>query len=111
MPILATEVFPICFTLRLVTESAVSPIKNIHYASLPLCLSQAPRKYITGSARGEHCLPSCEDYGGAWFPRFFACLPTRLFMVGGLTAGQFAIYGDIKKALGMLLLVFLSVPN
>jgi hypothetical protein len=23
-----------------------------------------------------------------------------LFMVGGLTAGQFAIYGDIKKALG-----------
>ncbi|KAK4117566.1 mitochondrial carrier [Canariomyces notabilis] len=30
----------------------------------------------------------------------FAGLPTRLFMVGGLTAGQFAIYGDIKKALG-----------
>ena len=27
----------------------------------------------------------------------FAGLPTRLFMVGGLTAGQFAIYGDIKK--------------
>jgi solute carrier family 25 phosphate transporter 3 len=25
---------------------------------------------------------------------------TRLFMVGTLTAGQFAIYGDIKKALG-----------
>lgn len=25
----------------------------------------------------------------------------RLFMVGTLTAGQFAIYGDIKKALGM----------
>lgn len=24
----------------------------------------------------------------------------RLFMVGTLTAGQFAIYGDIKKALG-----------
>lgn len=33
----------------------------------------------------------------------FAGLPTRLFMVGGLTAGQFAIYGDIKKALGMFL--------
>ena len=32
----------------------------------------------------------------------FAGLPTRLFMVGGLTAGQFAIYGDIKKALGKL---------
>ncbi|KFY12376.1 hypothetical protein V492_03913 [Pseudogymnoascus sp. VKM F-4246] len=31
----------------------------------------------------------------------FAGLPTRLFMVGGLTAGQFAIYGDIKKALGV----------
>ncbi|KAI0017302.1 mitochondrial phosphate carrier protein [Xylariomycetidae sp. FL0641] len=30
----------------------------------------------------------------------FAGLPTRLFMVGGLTAGQFALYGDIKKALG-----------
>lgn len=30
----------------------------------------------------------------------FAGLPTRLFMVGGLTAGQFAIYGDIKKLLG-----------
>lgn len=30
----------------------------------------------------------------------FAGLPTRLFMVGTLTAGQFAIYGDIKKALG-----------
>lgn len=30
----------------------------------------------------------------------FAGLPTRLVMVGGLTAGQFAIYGDLKKALG-----------
>ncbi|KAI4863301.1 putative mitochondrial phosphate carrier protein [Hypoxylon rubiginosum] len=30
----------------------------------------------------------------------FTGLPTRLVMVGGLTAGQFAIYGDIKKALG-----------
>lgn len=30
----------------------------------------------------------------------FAGLPTRLFMIGGLTAGQFALYGDIKKALG-----------
>jgi len=30
----------------------------------------------------------------------FAGLPARLFMVGTLTAGQFAIYGDIKKALG-----------
>ncbi|GIK04396.1 mitochondrial phosphate carrier protein [Aspergillus viridinutans] len=30
----------------------------------------------------------------------FAGLPTRLFMIGGLTAGQFAIYGDIKNALG-----------
>lgn len=32
--------------------------------------------------------------------RSFAGLPARLFMIGGLTAGQFAIYGDIKKALG-----------
>ena len=30
----------------------------------------------------------------------FAGLPTRLFMVGTLTAFQFAIYGDVKKALG-----------
>lgn len=30
----------------------------------------------------------------------FGGLPARLFMVGTLTAGQFAIYGDIKKALG-----------
>lgn len=30
----------------------------------------------------------------------FTGLPTRLFMVGGLTAGQFAIYGDIKRLLG-----------
>lgn len=37
----------------------------------------------------------------------FAGLPTRLFMVGGLTAGQFAIYGDIKKALGM----FMTCPR
>lgn len=27
-------------------------------------------------------------------------LGARLFMVGTLTAGQFAIYGDLKKALG-----------
>ncbi|CRK13019.1 hypothetical protein BN1708_010718 [Verticillium longisporum] len=30
----------------------------------------------------------------------FAGLPTRLFMVGTLTAGQFALYGDIKAILG-----------
>jgi len=30
----------------------------------------------------------------------FGGLPARLFMVGTLTAGQFAIYGDVKKALG-----------
>ncbi|KAG8630661.1 hypothetical protein KVT40_002280 [Elsinoe batatas] len=29
----------------------------------------------------------------------FAGLPARLFMVGTITAGQFAIYGDIKKVL------------
>lgn len=39
----------------------------------------------------------------------FAGLPTRLFMVGGLTAGQFAIYGDIKKALGTLVCSLLLV--
>ena len=30
----------------------------------------------------------------------FTGLPARLFMVGTLTAGQFAIYGDIKRVLG-----------
>jgi solute carrier family 25 (mitochondrial phosphate transporter), member 3 len=30
----------------------------------------------------------------------FSGLGARLFMVGTLTAGQFAIYGDIKKAIG-----------
>jgi solute carrier family 25 phosphate transporter 3 len=38
----------------------------------------------------------------------FTGLPTRLFMVGGLTAGQFAIYGDIKKALGKFAPLFSS---
>lgn len=32
----------------------------------------------------------------------FAGIGARLVMVGTLTAGQFAIYGDIKKALGMM---------
>lgn len=32
----------------------------------------------------------------------FAGIGARLVMVGTLTAGQFAIYGDIKKALGKL---------
>ena len=31
----------------------------------------------------------------------FSGIGARLVMVGTLTAGQFAIYGDIKKALGM----------
>lgn len=43
--------------------------------------------------------------GELGFRGSFAGLPTRLFMVGGLTAGQFAIYGDIKKALGMCLYI------
>ncbi|KAJ6160439.1 mitochondrial phosphate carrier protein [Penicillium chermesinum] len=30
----------------------------------------------------------------------YSGIGARLFMVGGITAGQFAIYGDIKKALG-----------
>lgn len=30
----------------------------------------------------------------------FSGIGTRLVMIGGLTAGQFAIYGDIKKAFG-----------
>lgn len=38
--------------------------------------------------------------GELGFRGSFAGLPTRLFMVGGLTAGQFAIFGDMKKILG-----------
>ena len=34
------------------------------------------------------------------FKGSYAGIGARLFMVGTLTAGQFAIYGDIKKALG-----------
>ena len=34
------------------------------------------------------------------FKGSFSGLPARLFMVGTLTAFQFAIYGDLKKALG-----------
>jgi solute carrier family 25 phosphate transporter 3 len=30
----------------------------------------------------------------------YSGIGARLFMVGTLTAGQFAIYGDVKKALG-----------
>lgn len=30
----------------------------------------------------------------------YAGIGARLFMVGGITAGQFAIYGDIKRMLG-----------
>ncbi|KAK6352877.1 mitochondrial phosphate carrier protein [Orbilia brochopaga] len=38
--------------------------------------------------------------GELGFRGSFTGLPARLFMVGTLTAFQFAIYGDIKKALG-----------
>lgn len=50
---------------------------------------------------GEGIISRLVKIGGELgFRGSFAGLPTRLFMVGGLTAGQFAIYGDIKKALG-----------
>jgi len=55
----------------------------------------------TQGAPGEGTLSRLIKIGGELGLRgSFAGLPTRLFMVGGLTAGQFAIYGDIKKALG-----------
>jgi len=38
--------------------------------------------------------------GELGFRGSFAGLGARLFMVGTLTAGQFGIYGDIKKVLG-----------
>jgi len=48
----------------------------------------------------------------------FAGIGARLFMVGTLTAGQFAIYGDIKRVIGKSQLheihnsrlIFLQVP-
>lgn len=49
--------------------------------------------------------------GELGFRGSFAGLPTRLVMVGGLTAGQFAIYGDIKKALGKLCVTSSSHPQ
>lgn len=36
----------------------------------------------------------------------YAGIGARLFMVGGLTAGQFAIYGDIKKVSASLPSIF-----
>jgi solute carrier family 25 phosphate transporter 3 len=39
----------------------------------------------------------------------FAGLPARLLMVSGLTAGQFAIYSNIKKALGKCASSFASL--
>lgn len=48
--------------------------------------------------------------GELGFRGSFAGLPARLFMVGGLTAGQFAIYGDIKKLLGQFPASF-APPN
>ncbi|KAK6540226.1 mitochondrial phosphate carrier protein [Orbilia ellipsospora] len=41
----------------------------------------------------------------------FTGLPARLFMVGTLTAFQFAIYGDIKKALGATGGIELGAPH
>ena len=56
----------------------------------------------TKGAPGEGTMSRLFKIGGELGLRgSFAGLGARLFMVGLLTGGQFAIYGDIKKALGM----------
>ncbi|KAJ5823595.1 mitochondrial phosphate carrier protein [Penicillium robsamsonii] len=55
----------------------------------------------TKAAAGEGTVSRLIKIAGELgFRGAFAGLPTRLIMVGGITAGQFAIYSDIKKALG-----------
>ncbi|KAL9052919.1 MAG: hypothetical protein Q9162_005097 [Coniocarpon cinnabarinum] len=55
----------------------------------------------TKAAPGEGTVSRLVKIGGELGLRgSYAGIGTRLVMVGGLTAGQFAIYGDIKKALG-----------
>ncbi|KAF2657672.1 mitochondrial carrier [Lophiostoma macrostomum CBS 122681] len=54
-------------------------------------------KGLPGEGTTSRLIKIAKELG---FRGSFSGLPARLFMVGTLTAGQFAIYGDIKKALG-----------
>jgi len=54
-------------------------------------------KGLPGESTTSRLIKIAKDLG---FRGSYAGIGARLFMVGTLTAGQFAIYGDIKKALG-----------
>jgi solute carrier family 25 phosphate transporter 3 len=54
-------------------------------------------KGLPGESTASRLVKIAKELG---FRGSFAGLPARLFMVGTLTAGQFAIYGDIKRVLG-----------
>ncbi|KAF2469854.1 mitochondrial carrier [Lindgomyces ingoldianus] len=54
-------------------------------------------KGLPGEGTTSRLIKIAKDLG---FRGSYAGIGARLFMVGTLTAGQFAIYGDIKKALG-----------
>ncbi|KAF1994551.1 mitochondrial carrier [Amniculicola lignicola CBS 123094] len=54
-------------------------------------------KGLPGEGTTSRLIKIAKELG---FRGSYAGIGARLFMVGTLTAGQFAIYGDIKKALG-----------
>jgi solute carrier family 25 (mitochondrial phosphate transporter), member 3 len=54
-------------------------------------------KGLPGESTASRLVKIAKELG---FRGSFGGLPARLFMVGTLTAGQFAIYGDIKRVLG-----------
>ncbi|EXJ88106.1 hypothetical protein A1O1_05034 [Capronia coronata CBS 617.96] len=54
-------------------------------------------KGLPGESTTSRLIKIAKELG---FRGSFAGIGTRLFMVGTITAGQFAIYGDIKRVLG-----------
>jgi solute carrier family 25 phosphate transporter 3 len=54
-------------------------------------------KGLPGEGTTSRLIKIAKELG---FRGSYTGIGARLFMVGTLTAGQFAIYGDIKKALG-----------
>ncbi|RYO79492.1 hypothetical protein DL762_006638 [Monosporascus cannonballus] len=54
-------------------------------------------KGLPGESTTSRLIKIARELG---FRKSFSGIGARLFMVGALTAGQFAIYGDLKKAMG-----------
>ncbi len=54
-------------------------------------------KGLPGEGTTSRLIKIAKELG---FRGSYTGIGARLFMVGTLTAGQFAIYGDVKKALG-----------